>query len=222
MELALVRHAEPGRPEDPVHRRDPGLSARGRRQAAAVAARLRCHSWDALCTSPQRRSTETAAAIGAALGLQPRVEPGLAEFDYGTPYVHLEDLMTVGNPLMEAFRREDFSAYGTDAVTIRRNAVAAVDRIIAAHPGERVVVVTHGAVINAFVGGVLGANRLVFHHPTYTGITGVMASRRGDREMTFLNDSTHLRLPEQALIDRAQTNELRDVGLKREGTEPQP
>lgn len=103
---------------------------------------------------------------------------------------------------MAAFRREDFSAYGTDAATIRRTAVTAVEGIIAAHPGQRLVVVTHGAVINAFVGGFLGSKRLVFHHPAYTGVTGVMASRRGDREITCLNDTTHLRLPWPALSDR--------------------
>jgi broad specificity phosphatase PhoE len=199
VELVLVRHAEPGRPEDTVLRADPGLSADGRSQAKAVADRL-CHeSWHALYTSPQRRSLETAAPIGDALGLEATVVEGLAEFDFGHPYVHLEDLMKVGNELMAAFRREDFSAYDTDAAAIRERAVTTVEGIIGAHPGQRVVVVTHGTVINAFVGGFIGARKLVFHHPAYTGVTHVMASRRGDREIVRLNDSTHLRLPWPAL-----------------------
>lgn len=203
MELTLVRHAEPDRPEDAELRRDPDLSARGCDQASAVAARLSDELWDALYTSPQRRSLDTAAIIAESIGLVPRVESGLAEFDHGKPYVHLEDMMVVGNELMAAFRREDYSAYGTDAATIRRNAVTAIDAIIAAHPGQRAVVVTHGAVINAFVGNFLGSKRLVFHHPGYSGVTSVMASRGGGREMTCLNDTTHLRLPNQALIARS-------------------
>lgn len=199
MELVLVRHAEPGRPLDADQRRDPGLSDSGLAQAAAVANRLGHEPADALYTSPQRRALETAAAVGDALGLHPTVDEGLAEFDVGRPYVHLEDLMRVGNEAMAAFRREDFSAYGTDAATIRERAVTAVEGIIAAHPGQRVVLITHGTVINAFVGGFLGSTRLVFHHPAYTGVTTVQANRRGAREMTRLNDSTHLRLPWPAL-----------------------
>lgn len=195
MELALVRHAHPDRPSDPALRGDPGLSATGRRQAGLAADRLRHGSWHALYTSPQRRSLETAAIVAAGLGLEPRAEPGLAEFDHGRPYLHLEDLLAEGNETMAAFRREDFSAYGTDAATIRRNAVTALEAVIDAHAGQRVVVVTHGTVINAFVGGFLGVQRLVFHQPAYTGITGVLASRTGHRELTCLNDSSHLRLP---------------------------
>jgi broad specificity phosphatase PhoE len=202
LELFLVRHAEPGRPQDPDQRLDPGLSDTGKAQAEAVATRLGHQEWDALYVSPQRRSLETAAAVSTGVGLQPSVVEGLAEFDFGRPYVHLEDLLAVGNEMMAAFRREDFSAYGTDAATIRHTAVTAVEGIIASHPGQRVIVVTHGTVINAFVGSFVGSRKLVFHHPAYTGLTGVTASRRGDRELTRLNDSTHLRLPWPALLEK--------------------
>jgi len=66
VEIILVRHAEPARPEDPALRADPGLSDDGRRQAEAVADRLGNEAWDALYTSPQRRSRETAAVISRA------------------------------------------------------------------------------------------------------------------------------------------------------------
>lgn len=106
---------------------------------------------------------------------------------------------------MEAFRREDFSAYGTDADTIRRIAVTTVEAIIAAHRGQRVVVVSHGAVINAFIGSFIKADKLVFHHPDYTGVSIVMASASGHREISRLNDSTHLRLPWPALPQKELT-----------------
>lgn len=213
MELALVRHAHPDRPANPNSRSDtepgarsradPGLSVAGRQQAESLAERLRHRRWDALYSSPQRRSLQTATVLAERLGLELRTDPGLAEFDHGRPYIHLEDLMTTGNEVMAAFRREDFSAYGTDSATIRHNAVTALEAIIAAHSGQQVVVVTHGTVINAFVGDFLGSKRLVFHHPAYTGITGVLASRTGRREMTCLNDSSHLRLPWRAHTDRS-------------------
>lgn len=205
MELVLVRHAQPGRTDDPEERADPGLSDEGRDQARAVTDRLGVTTWDAVYSSPQRRALETAAPLVEALGLETAVVQGLAEFDYGRQYVHLEDLMTVGNEQMAAFRREDFSAYGTDADAIRRRSVTTVEGIIDAHPGQRVVIVSHGTVINGFLGSFIGSRKLVFHHPAYTGVTRVMASRRGDREIVCLNDSVHLRLPWPAL----PTKELR-------------
>lgn len=203
MELALVRHAHPDVSVGPEQCYDPGLSATGRQQAEALADRLQHGSWRALYTSPQRRALETAAVLADRLGLELRKDPGLAEFDQGYPYVNFEGPPAEANELRVALRNEDFSAYGTDAATIRRKAVDALEAIVAAHPSQRVIVVTHGTVINAFVGGFLGSKRLVFHHPDYTGVTGVLASRNGRREITCLNDSTHLRLLRRALVDRS-------------------
>lgn len=84
-----------------------------------------------------------------------------------------------------------------------RNAVDSLDALIAAHPGQRVVIVTHGSVINAFVGDVLGASRPVVPHPAHTGVTRVLAARSGRRELRCLNDSSHLRLPWRAPVDRS-------------------
>ncbi|MDT2005807.1 histidine phosphatase family protein [Rhodococcus opacus] len=83
-----------------------------------------------------------------------------------------------------------------------RRSVQAVDSIIADHTGGRVVVITHGTVIDSFVGRFLDSKRLIVPHPTYTGVTHVMASRRGGREISCLNDSTHLRLPWPALCEQ--------------------
>lgn len=204
MELVLVRHAHPESPATALRPHDPGLSATGREQAEALACRLAQSRWDALYTSPQRRAHETAAVLAGHVNLEPQTEPGLAEFDEGHPYVHFEDVLA-DQEAMAAFRREDFSAYGTDAAAIRLKAVTAVEALIAAHAGQRIVVVTHGTVINAFVGGFLGSTRLVFHHPAYTGVTAVLAGRTGRREITCLNDSTHLRLPRRT----PTTEELR-------------
>lgn len=193
-----MRHAHPESPATAELSHDPGLSATGRQQADALARRLGWSRWDALYTSPQRRARETAAVLGGHLGLTAETKPGLAEFDEGHPYVHFEDVVA-DEAAISAFRREDFSAYGTDAAGIRHKAVTSIEALIAAHPGQRIVAVTHGTVINAFVGGILGSARLVFHHPAYTGVTGVLAGRTGRREITCLNDSTHLRLPWRTL-----------------------
>lgn len=80
LELVLVRHAEPewepgGRAVD-----EPGLSARGRRQAERAAhAVCDLGPFDAVYMSPLRRVRETAAPILDALGQEAVVQTWLAE-----------------------------------------------------------------------------------------------------------------------------------------------
>ncbi|WP_158299857.1 histidine phosphatase family protein [Glycomyces paridis] len=58
---------------------DPGLTARGRAQAALAAERLRGKGIAELWTSPLLRTRETAAALAAACGLDARVDARLTE-----------------------------------------------------------------------------------------------------------------------------------------------
>ena len=62
---------------------DPPLSDVGHRQAAAAAERLRALGVSALAASDLRRAAETAAHLGAALDLTPRLVPALRELDVG-------------------------------------------------------------------------------------------------------------------------------------------
>ncbi|QMT02628.1 histidine phosphatase family protein [Gordonia jinghuaiqii] len=203
MELMLIRHALPMPAADSRDPGDPGLGEEGRRQAELVAMRLaEMGPWDALYCSPQARALETAAPIAQRAGLDVTVRDGLAEFDWGkADYIHFEELAKPGNTMMAKFAREDFSDYGTTAEEIRAKAIDAVEQIVAHHAGGRVMVVTHGTVVNGFVGGFLGARKLVFHHPHYTGLTLVQASRKGHREVVCLNESAHLRLLQTATVN---------------------
>src|SRR5262245_33771247 len=78
LELVLVRHAEPD--WESVRQRgvDPGLTALGRQQAAALAEHLRQLPLAALYCSPLERARETAAAIAAAQQLTATVVDDLA------------------------------------------------------------------------------------------------------------------------------------------------
>ena len=76
MELILVRHGEPAwASEDGLGRNDPGLTERGRAQAASIAARLAdpaaepaAGPVDRLVASPAVRAQETAAPVAEGLG----------------------------------------------------------------------------------------------------------------------------------------------------------
>src|SRR3712207_3072744 len=84
--ILLVRHGLTDDNVEPVRiqgRRDVPLNAAGRAQATDLARRLVPESPASLHTSPLRRAHETATVIGAALGLEPRVDERLAESDRG-------------------------------------------------------------------------------------------------------------------------------------------
>jgi broad specificity phosphatase PhoE len=69
----------------------------------------------------------------------------------------------------------------------------AVEEIIAAHPGGRVVAVCHAGVINAYTGAIVDVGRALWFDPGYASINRVLASRRGDRGIGSLNEMAHLR-----------------------------
>jgi broad specificity phosphatase PhoE len=86
--IALVRHGETDYNREPVRvqgRLDVPLNDRGRAQAHELAGRLRDgdERFAALYCSDLSRSRETAAIIGAALGLEPVVDARFSESDRG-------------------------------------------------------------------------------------------------------------------------------------------
>ena len=83
--LLLVRHGQTPTTGQVLPGRAPGLdlSPQGQRQAAAVAQRLADLPVSAIYTSPLERARQTAAATAELLGLDPVLEPGLLECDFG-------------------------------------------------------------------------------------------------------------------------------------------
>ncbi|HSJ96496.1 MAG TPA: histidine phosphatase family protein [Myxococcota bacterium] len=80
VEIVLLRHGEPDwTPGGGLSVTDAALTARGRLQAEAAAARLAGTGIDALYVSPLRRARETAEPLAKATGLEPQVVDGLAE-----------------------------------------------------------------------------------------------------------------------------------------------
>jgi broad specificity phosphatase PhoE len=192
MELLFVRHGLPERITGADGPADPPLAAEGRQHAERLARWLQAHGGvDAVWSSPLRRAQETAAPIAAAFGLEVHVDDDLAEYDRNSPhYVPLEELKHDADWL--AAVAAEWAALEADPAPFRDRVTAAVDRAIEAHPGQRVAVVCHGGVINAYVGGQLGTDRILFFEPRYTSVSRVMASRAGDRSLHSLNEAPHL------------------------------
>ena len=195
MDLILIRHAEPQRiaPGRGVPA-DPGLTDLGHDQAARLADWLAPERVDAVLSSPMRRAQETATPIAVAHGLDIEIVPGLIEYDANSDhYIPMEEMKASDDPRLKAMiegRWEEFGADGVEAFRLR--VAQTLDEIIAAHPGERVVAVCHGGIINVASALVMEMDRHLWFEPHYTSVTRIVASRSGVRSMASLNERAHL------------------------------
>jgi uncharacterized phosphatase len=145
-ELYLVRHGETdwNRQHRVQGLTDIPINATGRKQARAAGRLLTRRSWDAIYTSPLSRARETASIIATENGLpDPIAVDELVERNYGD---------AEGLNFIEIDRRypnrSDVPGQETrDAVSAR--VVPALRLIAAAHPGESVIVVSHGGAIRS-------------------------------------------------------------------------
>ncbi len=147
--IYLVRHAETawnaeGRCQG---RADAPFSAAGEAQLEQLAAELRDVAFDAAYTSPLARARATAATILAGRGLRAAQIPELAEIDYGV----LQGTRFADWPagLHEAWRANPWQITfegGESLDDVRARVTPVLQRIVAAHPGETVLVSAHGHV----------------------------------------------------------------------------
>jgi alpha-ribazole phosphatase/probable phosphoglycerate mutase len=130
---------------------DRPLTDLGRRQAEALADAVGHEKVDAIYSSPLIRALETARIVGARTGLGVLEDPDLREVDTGG-WSGLSR-QEVQERFPEGFERwvsggagwEDGESYEEMAARTLR----AVRRIAEAHPGGRVLVVSHGGPIRA-------------------------------------------------------------------------
>jgi broad specificity phosphatase PhoE len=156
--LLLIRHAEP---EDDARGRcygrlDIGLSPTGLAGAKRLAESLRDVELERVYASPRRRAVQTAAALGGT----PVVDDRLRELDFGElegrTYDEIErEQPTLFRQWMETPTLVQFPD-GESYAELRKRVAAAVDDVVAAHPGRIVALVSHGGVVRAALAVVLG------------------------------------------------------------------
>ena len=195
MELVFVRHAEPERiAPGSGQPANPSLTASGKEQAQRLADWLALEHVDAVLSSPQQRALETAQPVAAAHGLTVDIVDGLVEYDVQSDhYIPMEELRATNDPRLAAMMEGRWESIGgespeTFAARIRET----LDAVIADHPGERVIAVCHGGVINVALAIVLELDRLLWFDPHYTSVSRVVASRNGVRSLASLNSNAHL------------------------------
>lgn len=195
VEILLIRHALPQRVEtDDGSPADPPLSDLGRRQAAAVRDWLVAEEIHAVYTSPLTRAIETATPLAEALGIEPVVADGVAEFDRDHhSYVPMEELRETDHAAWLLAMQNGGMPPEADPLAFRDLVVASVDEIIVAHPGQTVAVFCHGGVVNAYASHLVGKDEIFFFEPIYTSISRFRGSSAGHRSIVSLNEAGHLR-----------------------------
>jgi len=184
---------------------DPPLDDVGREQAASLTARLRLMARPAaVVVSPFARCRETIAPYLEETGLEAAIDEDLGEVFIGEwEGVRFEDVISGDEELARRFREQDpmfsLSPGGESGPQLRARVIPAVEAAIARAAGANeetptVLVVSHGGVINAYLGRVLDVPHDMFFLPENASINTVEVD--GDaRRIRFLNDVRHLTDP---------------------------
>ncbi|MFD5227101.1 bifunctional RNase H/acid phosphatase [Streptomyces qaidamensis] len=202
--FVLLRHGET--PLTPQKRfsgsggTDPSLSDTGREQAERAAATLaRRGTIQAVVSSPLARTRETAGIVAARLGLDVGIDDGLRETDFGAwegltfaevRERHPDDLNAwLASPDAEPTGGgESFAATATRLAATR-------DKLVAAHAGRTVLLVTHVTPIKTLVRLALGAppESLFRMELSAASLSVVAYYADGNASVRLLNDTSYLR-----------------------------
>ncbi|MEV3972596.1 bifunctional RNase H/acid phosphatase [Streptomyces sp. NPDC050698] len=202
--FVLLRHGET--PLTPQKRfsgsggSDPSLSDTGREQAERAAAMLaRRGTIQAVVSSPLARTRETAGIVAARLGLDVSIDDGLRETDFGAwegltfaevRERHPEDLDAwLASP--DARPTGGGESFAATAVRL----AATRDKLVAAHAGRTVLLVTHVTPIKTLVRLALGAppESLFRMELSAASLSVVAYYADGNASVRLLNDTSHLR-----------------------------
>lgn len=200
-ELIIVRHGEsqPGSEHTrfPLVGRhaDPPLDPVGEAEAERVAERLVDEEISAIYVTSLTRTQQTAAPLARRLGLEPLVEADLREVFLGEWEGGVfRARVAERHPLaVKAFQEERWDVIPgaerhADLVARVR---AAVNRLHAAHPDQRVAVFTHGGVIGTIAHLATGSRRWAFLGADNASLTHLVV--HDDRWiLRRFNDTGHL------------------------------
>ena len=201
-EIIFVRHAQPdinfeGVVGDTI---DPPLTEHGRMQAKLIAEALSTKKIDAIFSSPLKRAMETAQPIAAQhKHLELNVVPDLREVEIFRDippdktvqeFIGRELLIGVRNRMLDE-RSWDVYPFSEPSHDFRKRTINAIEGCIAHNAGNRIVIVCHGGVINAYMGHIIHTDYDMFFRPAHTSVNIAVAGQ-GRRVLRLLNDTHHL------------------------------
>ena len=200
-EILLVRHGEsapfePGVPHPTLDGHgDPELAPHGRVQAEHLGRRLARGRVDAIYVSTLRRTHETAAPLARLTGLEPIVEADLrevhvGEWEAGLFRQRVRERDPIALAMFEQERWDVIPGAETNELLAER-VKKVLERIAAAHPGQRVVAVAHAGVIGTALSIAARASAFAFVGAENASISELMV-HEGRWAVRRFNDTAHL------------------------------
>jgi len=162
MKIIAIRHGETewnalGREQGQL---DSSLTARGLKQAEAIAERLRRVKFSALYSSDLGRARNTAEIVAKATGDKIEVDAGLRERHTGIFQGLTNAQMAVQYPTEYSAYRSDPYAYqvpgGESGQQRTERSVRVMNALADRHASETIVIITHGGFLIGFFEHVLG------------------------------------------------------------------
>ncbi|GHH39888.1 putative phosphoglycerate mutase [Streptomyces umbrinus] len=202
--FVLLRHGET--PLTPQKRfsgsggSDPALSDTGRHQADRVATALAARGTvQDVIASPLARCRETAAIVAARLGLDVRIEDGLRETDFGAweglTFAEVRDRYPDDMSAWLSSPDAEPTGGGESFEAVAHRVAAARDKLLAAHTGRTVLLVSHVTPIKTLVRLALGAppEALFRMELSAASLSVVAYYGDGNASVRLLNDTSPLR-----------------------------
>jgi broad specificity phosphatase PhoE len=177
---------------------DVPLGVEGRRQAELLGQRLAHESFAAIYGSPMQRAMETASIVARPHNLPVTILDGLREIDHGRwEGLRHADAAAQYPEEYSAWEHDPFSCAptgGEPGHVVMDRALQAFREIVEAHPGQRVLVVSHKATIRLVIAHVLGFDPRGYRDrleqlPACLNIVDM--DRAGSGRLTLLNDISH-------------------------------
>ena len=189
--VLFVRHGQTPTTGATLPGRAPGLHLADKGVAQAEAAAQRIATLDsvaAVYASPMERTRETAKPIARALKLRVRQSLGLIECDFGTwTGRKLDDLRK--KPEWKQVQRYPSGfrfPRGESFAEMQSRALDTVHRLVAAHPKQTIVAVSHADVIKAIVASATGTHLDLFQRIVVSpcSITAILYTSEGPIVLT--------------------------------------
>jgi broad specificity phosphatase PhoE len=199
--ILLVRHGQTAWNREQRFRGqvDVPLDEVGLRQAVALGQRI-AEGWRpvAIYTSPLQRTLQTAAPIARACALDMTPHPGLLDINFGACTGLSEAEFATRYPQLAAawYEHPDTVRFpeGETLMEVYRRAADMLDWVVAHHPDQTVVLVTHLVVCRVLLCYLLGLDASHFweFEPAPASLSILEVSTHG-RLLRTLNDTAHLR-----------------------------
>jgi len=197
--LLIARHGETDWNRDGRWQgdRDIPINDTGRTQANALAQRLAGEEIAAIHSSDLSRASETAAIVGAHIGITPRTEAYWRELRLGSLTGRSNaTLANVHGELVTAIATSDGPlAEGVEEFhEIQARLREGFRRVCDEHAGKTVLIVGHGGTLKALIADLIGLPPSNIHHLSLRGNTSVseIDFRHGRPQLMRINCTAHL------------------------------